>query len=269
MRSVINVSNLNVRIGDRVAIRNMTFDISSNSFVSVVGPNGCGKSTLVKVLAGIVKYDGYININGYVLDKKNINEIRYDMGIVLDDINTQFMGDTVFDDLVFNMENLRYSKEEIEKRVNYISNLFGLIDILDMEVSDLTNSQRQKLAIAACLTTSPGILLLDDCFHQLTVNDKREVFTILNKYKKENKVVIVMATHNMDDVLYSDRVIVMNDGLIVEDGSVISILKKRKLMNKNGLKMPFVIDLSLRLMEEGVIDHIYLDIRKLVREIWK
>ena len=269
MRSVINVSNVSVKLGDKLVIKNMSMDISGNSFVSIVGSNGSGKSTFIKTLAGLVKYNGYININGYVLDDENISSIRQGMAVVLDDVHTQFMGETVFDDLIFNMENLRYSKSEIEKRVEYISELFRLKDILNTEVKYITNSDRQRLAIAASLTTNPSILLLDDCLHQLSVQDKKEVLDILKKYRKENKVTIIMTTHNMDDVMYTDRVIVFHDGVIVQDGSVISTFKNRDLMNRNGLKVPFVILLSLKLMDKGVTDHIYLDIGKLVRELWK
>lgn len=269
MRSVINVSNVSVKLGDKLVVKNISMDISGNSFVSIVGSNGSGKSTFIKTFAGLVKYNGYININGYVLDDENISLIRQGMAIVLDDVHTQFMGETVFDDLIFNMENLRYSKSEIEKRVEYISELFRLKDILNTEVKYITNSDRQRLAIAASLTTNPSILLLDDCLHQLSVQDKKEVLDILKKYRKENKITIIMTTHNMDDVMYTDRVIVFHDGVIVQDGSVISTFKNRDLMNRNGLKVPFVILLSLKLMDKGVIDHIYLDIGKLVRELWK
>lgn len=269
MRNVINVSNVSVKLDDNLVIKNVSFDVGANSFVSIVGPNGGGKSTLIKTLAGLIKYNGYININGYVLDEINADKIRCDMAVVLDDIDNQFMGETVFDDLIFNMENLRYSNKEIDKRVEYISDLFGLKDILDNEIRYITNSDRQRLAIAASLVTNPSILLLDDCLHQLSVKDKKEVLDILKRYRKENKITIIMVTHNMDDVLYSDRVIVLNSGNVISDGSVISVFKDRKLMNKNGLRIPFVIDLSLRLMNEGVLEHIYLDNGKLVRDLWK
>lgn len=269
MRNVINVSNVSVKLDDNLIIKNVSFDIGFNSFVSVVGPNGGGKSILIKTLAGLINYNGYININGYVLDEMNGDEIRSNMAVVLDDIDNQFMGETVFDDLIFNMENLRYSNKEIDKRVEYISELFGIKDILNNEIRYISNSDRQRVAIAASLVTNPSILLLDDCLHQLSVKDKKEVLEILKRYRKENKITIIMVTHNMDDVMYSDRVIVLNKGTIVSDGSVISVFKDRKLMEKNGLRIPFVIDLSLRLMNNGVLDHIYLNSGKLVRDLWK
>ena len=269
MRNVINVSNVSVMYEDKVVIRNVSFDISSNSFVAIVGLNGSGKSTLIKVMAGLIKYNGYININGYVMDDINVNNIRQGMAVVMDDIESQFMGETVFEDLIFNMENLMYSDKDIEKRVEYISELFGLKDLLDVEVKYISNSERQLVSIAASLMASPSILLLDDCFHQLSVIDKKRVLNILKKYRKDNKISIIMVTHNMEDVMYADRVMVINKGEIISDGSVISTFKNRSLMEKNGLKVPFVIDLSMRLMDRGVIDHVYLDMGKLVRDLWK
>ena len=269
MLNVLNISNVSVENNNNLILKNISFSIDRGSFVSIVGPNGSGKSTLIKMLSGLITYSGYVNIYGYVLDSININDIRQGMAVVMDDIDNQFMGETVFDDLIFNMENLRYSKEEIEKKVEYISELFNLKDILNNDVRYITNSQRQILSIAASLSTDPSILLLDDCLHQLSVKDKKMIFNILKKYRKDKKITIIMITHDMSDVLYSDRVIVLNNGNIVSDGSVTSVFKNRDLMNKNGLEIPFVIDLSLRMMDKGIINHIYLDMGKLVKDLWR
>ena len=269
MLNGLNISNVSVENNNNLILKNISFSIDRGSFVSIVGPNGSGKSTLIKMLSGLITYSGYVNIYGYVLDSININDIRQGMAVVMDDIDNQFMGETVFDDLIFNMENLRYSKEEIEKKVEYISEVFNLKDILNNYVRYITNSQRQVLSIAAALSTDPSILLLDDCLHQLSVKDKKMIFDILKKYRKEKKLTIIMVTNDMRDVLYSDRVIVLNNGSIVSDGSVSHVFKNRDLMNKNGLEIPFVIDLSLRLMDKGIISHIYLDMGKLVNDLWR
>ncbi len=267
--NIINVSKVNVKINDKLIIKNASFDIEENSFICFMGKNGSGKSILIKTLAGLFNYDGYINISGYVLDKDNISYIREGISVVLDDIDNEFMGETVFDDLIFNMENLRYSNEEILKRVKYISELFGISDILNKSVNYITNSQRQVLSIASSLVTNPKVLILDDCLHQLSVRDKKRVIGILKKYKKENKITIIMSSNDIEDVLNCDRAIVLNGGSVIYNGSVIGLLNDRKFMLNNGYKIPFVVDLSLRLMDNGVINHIYLDSRKLVRDLWK
>lgn len=269
MRKIVNVSDVSYAKGGKIILDKLNFDIEKGTFVSIIGSNGSGKSMLVKVLAGLVDYNGYININGYSLDKYNLGEIRNKVSIVLSDIYNCLLGEKVSNDLVIGLENKAMNREEMKKRLDIIVEEFGLDRVLYKESKELTNSERELVYIASSLISYPDILILDDCMSQLSVSDKNKVFDILLKYKKEKKLTIIMITHNMEDVIYSDRVMVMDSGSIVMDGSVIKVFKQKSKLNELGVGVPFVIDLSLRFMDLGIVNHIYLDMRKLVDDIWK
>lgn len=269
MIRVINLDSVSCVRDGNVILDNLNFDIEKGSFVSIIGSNGSGKSTLVKVLAGIFEYNGYININGYSLNNSNIGEIRKKVSVVLDDMDNMFIGETVCDELAVSLNNLGEDELYIGKRVMEVARLFEIEDILNKSVMDITNSQRQKVFIAEALMSYPDIVIIDDCMHQLCTYDKKLVFKILNKYKKEKKLTIIMVSHDMEDVINSDRVIVMNKGRVAMDGSAVSVFKEKDKLFKLGIKIPFVIELSLRLMDKGIVNHVYLDMRKLVDDIWK
>lgn len=269
MRHIINFDNVSYVRNGKFILNELTFSIEKGTFVSIIGGNGSGKSTLVKVLAGLVSYDGYININGYSLNSDNIKNVRKKVGVVLSDMDNFLIGETVSDELVISLENLGKDSDYVARRLNDIANMFNIYNILNKNIRDLTNSEKQMVFIASALISLPDILIIDDCMHQLLVKDRRLVLEILKKYKKEKNMTIIMITHDMEDIMDSDRIIVMDKGKIVMDGTVVSVFKKYSKLFNLGIKVPFVIDLSLRLMNKGVLSHVYLDMGKLVDDLWK
>jgi energy-coupling factor transport system ATP-binding protein len=265
---IINLDSVNFIRDSKIILKDLSFDIEKGTFVSIIGSNGSGKSTLINLLYGLGDYEGYINVDGFIMDENNINNIRANVSIVSGD-NDSFVFGKVIDELVIPLENMGYEREKIEKRVSYIVSLFCLSNILYKSVNEISNSKRQLVLIAQALISNSDIILLDDCMHQMDDSDKKLVFEILEKYKKERKTTILMTTHNMEDVMVSDMVIVLDKGNIVMDGSVISVFKRREELSSIGVGIPFVIDLSLRLIKKKVIKHIYVDMRKLVDDIWK
>lgn len=269
MIRIINFDGVSYSKEGKVILDNLNFSIEKGSFVSIIGGNGSGKSSLVGVLAGINKYSGYINVDGYFLSDDYIHEIRKKVSVVLDDVSNMMIGATVCDEISLKLNNLGMDEFEIGKRVLEFARLFKIEDILNKGIDSITNSERQKINVVVALINYPDVVVLDDCLHQLSVSDKKIVFEVLNRYKKEKKMTVIMVTHDMEDVIGSDRVIVLNCGKVVMDGSVIRVFKKRDKLFSLGIRVPFVIDLSLRLMDKGIVNHVYLDMRKLVDGIWK
>ncbi len=268
MDNIIQIKDLNFTYQDKVIFKNLNLNIKKNSFVSIIGPNGSGKSTLIRILSGLNSYDGYITINGHYLNKENIKIIRRTLGVVFDNPDNQFIGQTVIDDLAFNLENLSYSKEEINKEISYIAKLFKIEKILLLEPSNLNNSTKQKVAIASALIHKPKILMLDESLHQLDNKDKKIVFKALETYKKEHDLTIILITHNQEDTILSDRIIVIDKQKIILDGKVEEVYTKEKILHNLGIEIPFIIKLSINLKLYDLIDEIYLDKDKLVNKLW-
>ena len=269
MDSIINFDGVSFVIDGKVLLDNLSFDIKKGEFVSIIGGNGSGKTTFVNVLAGLTNYTGYIDINGYYLTEENINQIRRSISFVFDDINNVNVTECVSDEISVGLNNLGIDEFSISKRVVDIAKEFRIYNILNNDFSSISNSNKVKVFLAASLISNPDILVIDDCLHQLSVRDKELVFNILKRYNKEKKLTIIMVTHNMNDVLLSDRVIVFNKGKVVSSGTPQSVFKEKDKLNKCGLEVPFMIEFSLKLMDKDIIKHVYLDMGKLVDAIWK
>ena len=269
MMKVINVDDLIVVREGNIILSNISFDIKMGSFVSIVGANGSGKSTLIKTLAGLIDYSGYISINGFYLED-DISKIYKSVSYVFDGVDSLILGNTVYENLLIELSHLNLSDKEVDERINNICEMFDIDkSILGKNMVLLNNDLKQKIKIAAAIISEPSILILDDCLHQLSVKDRNIVIKMLNKLKKEKNITIVMVTHNMEDTLNSDRIIVMDKGKIVMDGSVREVFLDKDKIVDYGLNLPFIVDLSLELIKNKKINHIYFNQRKLVDELWK
>jgi len=266
-RSIIKVKSMSFKYDDKYIFKDFDLDIKPNSFVSIIGKNGSGKSTLAKILIGLYQASGYITVDGYLLNNFYLKKIRRIFSVCFDNADEHIIGETVKDDLAFSLENLQYSKEEIEALITNISKKFKLEDILEKTPNELNNSEKEKLAIASSLIHNPKILLLDESIHKLNASDKKLVFKILKEYQKENNLTIILITHNLEDTLFSDRIIVLDKGRIVLDDTKEKIYIDDKL-EKIGFKLPFVIKLSHNLMLYDLIDKIYTDEKELVDKLW-
>lgn len=250
-------------------LSDVSFQVKKGEFISIIGANGSGKSMLVKVLAGLESYEGYAMIGNYTIHGRNMNEIRKQVAVILSDVDNYMFGETVIEELVVRLENLNKSKKYIDKRLKYIVNLFQLEDILYQDLRRISNSDYVKVSVAACLMMEVDVLIMDDCLHQLSVKDRKLVLEILRQKNREEKLTILMVTHDMENVMYTDRILVLDKGKIYKDGTIRKVLRNREVLRSLGVDVPFLVDLSLNLMEEEVINHIYLDMGKLVDDIWK
>lgn len=264
MNSIVSIKNLEFSYLDNTIFEGLSFEIESNSFVSVIGNNGSGKSTLLKVIAGILEYKGEVIIDNNVVTKENKYDIKKYIGFIDSDIDNYFVSDNVIVDLVFSLENLGLSKEVITERLDNIISLFRLEDIKDKNISDLSRKEKIILAIACSLIYNPRVLILDEVFGKLDRVSRTEIFKLLNGYRSKNNLTIIMVTHDMEDTLYSDKMIVMDNGKIVKYDSVINIYKDKCLVDRYNINIPFVIELSMLLKSHGIIEDIYTDIDKLM-----
>ena len=269
MSSIIKIDGLTYKTKEKIILENIKLDIEKNTWVSIIGPNASGKTTLIKILAGILPYNGYININNFILDNQNKKEIRKTIAVVLDDTENQLINQTVLEELSFGMENLNYPRAEIEEKIKQISKEFMIENLLNEKIQNITNSEKQLVNIVSNLVTNPSILVLDDALHQMEPSTKEMFLNNLKRYKKKTKLTIVMSTHNLEETLITDRVIIIDNKKIIADSTPLSILKQEKLLSSSSLEQPFIIELSQKLMLYNLINHTYLDKRKLVDDLWK
>lgn len=269
MENIIKIDDLTYIKNNKIILDKLCLNIEKNTWVSIIGPNASGKSTLIKILSGLLPYNGYVNIDNLVMDEYNKPEIRKNLSSVLDNFENGLVGLTVEEELSFPLQNLNYKKEEIISKITKITKAFGISHLINQNIKDITNEEKQLIMIASCLMTSPKILLLDDAIRRLNSTTKKKFLTDLKKYKKENQLTIIMVTHNLEDTLISDKIVLLNNGKKVKEGTPLSILKQEKLLKENSLEQPFMIELSQKLMLYNLIDHVYLDERKLADTLWK
>jgi energy-coupling factor transport system ATP-binding protein len=269
MKDIIKVNNLSFKYENKPIFDNLNLNIREGEWVSIVGPNGSGKSTLIKILVGLLDADGEIIIDDTLITKNNLKAIRKKIGLVFERVDDSFVAETVADDIAFTLENLAYSHDEMEKMVYDIAEKFKITDLLNKEPHMLSGGEKQKAALAAALITNPQILIIDDSLEMVDENDKKEIIKLLTNIHKERKITIITITHNLEETYNSNRMIVINNGKILIDGSTLEVLKEDKLFNRIGIEVPFMIDLSIKLNLYGLIDHIILDMDEMVNALWK
>lgn len=269
MNNIISIKNIDFSYNDIKLFEQFSLDIERGSFVSLVGPNGTGKSTLVRILLGFIKTSGIITIDGLEMNHQNIKNIISKIGVVFENPDNQFVAETVMDDIAFSLENMQINPKEIKKRIKEVSEYLGIESILECEPHTLSGGEKQLVSLASALVIEPKIIILDEALTMVDLDVREKIYTILKEINKEKGITILNVTHEMDEVLYGDTIIVLSDGKIVLNGKTKEVLKEEKKFNKLGLSLPFMADLSIKLKYYGLIDEMILDMDEMVDELWK
>ncbi len=242
--------------------------LKKGSFTTLVGPIGSGKSTLIKILLGLIKVNGYIKIGDFVLCSKNVKQIRTQIGVVFEDPDQVFVAETVMDEIAFALENQNKSKKEIWNKVDDIATCLGIKHLLECDPHTLSEGEKRLVSLASALVIEPQILILDEALSMLDEISKRKIFRILKDCNQKG-VTILNATHDLNESLYGNEILLLQNGKIILQGTKEEVLKQESKIKKAGLELPFLADLSIRLMYYGVLDHIILDMNEMVDAIWK
>jgi len=236
------------------ALTAVSLSIKEGEFVSIIGQNGSGKTTLAKHLNAIlIPTEGSVLIDGInTRNKENLWDIRKNVGMVFQNPENQIICSTVRSDISFGPENLGINRTEIENRVDKSIKLMGLSKYQDYPPHMLSMGLKQRVTIAGVLTMGPKYIIFDEPTSMLDPLGKKEVFEVILNLRKNREVTIIYITHLMEEVLKSDRVIVMSKGKIVLDDLPEKIFSELKILRSLSLDIPIVPDISSRLYKRGI-----------------
>ena len=236
------------------AVKNISLNIEEGSFVAIVGHNGSGKSTLAKLFNGLLIPDkGTVKIFGIdTKEEKRIFDVRKSVGMVFQNPDNQMVASVIEDDIAFGPENLGVEREEIIKRVDWALSKVGMLEHKKGTPFKLSGGQKQRLAIAGVLAIKPKVLVLDESTAMLDPQGRAEVMKVAHELNKESGITVIAITHYMEEALDADRLIVMNDGEIVEDGAPKDVFSKHEKLNSIKLSVPLVTQISRKINQMGI-----------------
>ncbi len=234
-------------------LKGVNLSVDEGEYVSIVGHNGCGKSTLCKLMIGLLTKDsGDIIINGLELNKDNLQAIRKKVAIVFQNPDNQFIGATVEDDIAFSLENDNVPREQMVTLVKEYAAKVGMEEFLSKEPGYLSGGQKQRVAIADALVRNPDILILDEATSMLDPNGKQEIHQLIKKMRKENpKLTVISITHDIEEAYESDRIVLLHEGEIVLSCKPDELFDNSDTIKKYNLNVPFVVLLKQRCAELG------------------
>lgn len=238
------------------AIDNLDIDIQEGELVAVLGNDGCGKSTLVKLVSGLLlPQSGELNIAGMdVNEKTDTWQLREKVGMVFQDPYEQFVSSAVEDDVAFGLENLMVSSDEIPGLVSLALARIGMQGFEKRDPLSLSEGQKQRVAIAGVLAIDPDILVLDEVTAMLDMEGRHDVLGIIKELHERWHKTILMVTNYVGECITADRIILMKDGGIVAQGKPEEILPDEDIMSKCGLMPPVTCRLYNELRKEGLAE---------------
>lgn len=236
------------------ALDNVSLNIEENLITGLIGHTGSGKSTLVQLLNGLLKPShGTVIVDGEDIWKKpkKIAKIRYKVGMVMQYPEYQLFADTVKDDIAYGPKNMGLDAEEIEKRVQKSAEFCGIDkETLSKSPFDLSGGQKRRVALAGVMAMNPKILVLDEPAAGLDPKGRREILGGIKRYREESGTTVIIVSHSMEDMaMYCDRVVVMSNSKLLLDGTCKEVFSKHQLLKENGLDVPEITNLVLKLNE--------------------
>ncbi len=269
MEKIIDVQHLSFGYDeDTLTIDDISFSIEKGSYTTILGHNGSGKSTIAKLLMGLLeKKSGEIVIDGIPLTEETLNQVRSQIGIVFQNPDNQFIGATVRDDIAFGLENNCVDPALMDDIINEYAKKVNMYEFLDHEPTKLSGGQKQRVAIAGILAMSPSIIILDEATSMLDPKGRNEINALVHQLNKDKNMTIVSITHDIEEAALSDYVILLSDGHIVDEGRPEEVLMKKEEIESLALDIPFAYKISHGLQKMGISITEQIDREKLVNEL--
>ena len=249
----------------------LSFHVKRGEWLSIIGHNGSGKSTTVRLLDGLLAAEsGQIFIEGDLLTEDNVWDIRHKIGMVFQNQDNQFVGATVEDDVAFGLENKGIPLDEMKERVAKALDLVGMSEFADREPSRLSGGQKQRVAIAGALAMQPDIIILDEATSMLDPEGRLELIKTIREIRKQYQMTVVSITHDLDEVALSDRVLVMKKGKVESSSTPEELFNRGDDLLTLGLDVPFSTNLISALKDKGFdFTQNYLTEKDLEDQLWE
>lgn len=235
------------------ALNAVSLSIERGEFVALVGCNGSGKSTLARLCNGLILPDrGFVTVDGRsTADKDALYDIRKKIGVVFQNPDNQMVTTIVEDDVAFGPENLGLPPEEIRARVEFALDCVGMREYAKSGPFRLSGGQRQRVAIAGVLAIKPELMVLDEATGMLDPEGRKEVMAVVEKLRREENMSVLMITHFMEEAALADRIIILDRGRVVADGTK-KLFETPEVFTRAGLDLPLPVRLAMKLRERGI-----------------
>lgn len=242
MENIISVSDLSFGYDSkRKVLENINFQLKKGESVGLVGANGVGKSTLLRILVGLnTGFQGDVMVNNIPLEKKNLKTIRKNIGYVFQDADSQLFMSTVFDDVAFAPRNYGMSEAEVNEKTMEALKVVHIEQLKDKQIYKLSGGEKKLASIATILSTEPDVILMDEPSVALDPKNRRNLINILNRLNQAK----IIASHDLNMIMDTcERTILLSDGKIIKDGNTKEILLDKELMEESGLELPLGLSL--------------------------
>lgn len=274
MTNIIEVNHLSFAYSDdddKRTLSDVSFHVKQGEWLSIIGHNGSGKSTTVRLIDGLLEpSSGTITICGQELTVDNVLALRQKIGMVFQNPDNQFVGATVEDDVAFGLENKGVPLDEMTIRVTESLKRVGMQEFSKREPARLSGGQKQRVAIAGAIALRPDIIILDEATSMLDPEGRLELIRIIKDVREEFGLTVISITHDLDEVALSDRVLVMKQGKVVSDVTPRELFAKGDELLQLGLDCPFTMHVLKALEDKGIsLPTTYLTEKELEDYIWQ
>lgn len=256
MESIIEIENAAFKYDDEAedVLHGVSLSVKKGEFLCVLGHNGCGKSTLAKLINGlIIPTEGSVKVKGMdTKNEDNILKIRASAGMVFQNPDNQMVATVVEEDVAFGPENLGVPHGELKSRVERALKEVGMYEYKDSEPHRLSGGQKQRIAIAGIIAMEPEIIIMDESTSMLDPKGRREVLETVRRLNREKGITVVYITHFMEETVQADRIIVMGEGVIKMEGTPREIFSREEEIRALTLEVPPVTKIARQLNDRGI-----------------
>ena len=273
MKPIIELENLTFRYqknDERPALEDVSLKVDPGEWIAIIGHNGSGKSTLAKTINGLLAPEsGKVQVGEYQLTEEHLWSIRRMVGMVFQNPDNQFVGATVEDDVAFGLENQGIPREEMVIRVQEALKQVRMNEFATREPARLSGGQKQRVAIAGVVALRPDIIILDEATSMLDPEGRAEVIATIKKIKEENNLTVLSITHDIDEAANANRILVMRQGKLIDEGTPGKIFSAGPKLIELGLDLPFPERLKYSLQKRGIqVPEEYLTEEGMVEWLW-